>query len=299
MVHKINTSEKLRDTLSLGDTNACRLIDGAGDYLPGIYLDDFAGRRLLSTSSSSLSPELRDWANSLPPSITTYWKHLDQQTREAPSLVAGKPLTESFEIQEYGVRYLISFQSGYSQGIFLDQRENRMRVRERCQSGDTVLNTFAYTGAFSVCAALAGATTTTLDLSQPYLDWARENMALNRIDEEGQHFCRGDAFHWLRRFARQNRRFTGIVLDPPTFSRDHQGNIFRVEEHYGDLVTLAASCLSPGGWLLCTSNCRRLSGPVFTRMVSNALPSGAHIETHPMPPDFTGDPYLKTVMVET
>ena len=53
MVHKINTSEKLRDTLSLGDTNACRLIDGAGDYLPGIYLDDFAGRRLLSTSSSS------------------------------------------------------------------------------------------------------------------------------------------------------------------------------------------------------------------------------------------------------
>ena len=170
MVRKINISEKLRDTLSLGETNAYRLIDGVGDNLPGIYLDDFAGRRLLSTSSANLSPELRNWAKSLPPAITTYWKHLNQQARDSPSLVAGKPLSEPFEIREYGVRYLISFQSGYSQGIFLDQRENRRRVRERCQSGDTVLNTFAYTGAFSVCAALAGATTTTLDLSQPYLD---------------------------------------------------------------------------------------------------------------------------------
>ncbi|HJM63210.1 MAG: class I SAM-dependent methyltransferase [Roseibacillus sp.] len=299
MVRKINTSEKLRTTLPLGDTDSCRLVDGAGDDLPGIFLDDFAGRRLLSTTAPTLSPELKDWAISLAPSITTYWKHLDQQAREAPSLVAGTELTEPFEIHETGVRYLASFQAGYSQGIFLDQRENRIRVRDRCQAGDTVLNTFAYTGTFSVCAALSGATTTTLDLSQPYLDWARENMLLNRIDAQSQHFCRGDTFHWLRRFARQNRRFTGIVLDPPTFSRDHGGKVFRAEKHYGELVSLAAACLAPGGWLLSTTNCRRLPDHGFRRMVAEALPSHVRLESHPMPPDFTGDPYLKTLLVET
>ncbi len=299
MVRKINTSEKLRTTLPLGDTDACRLVDGAGDDLPGIFLDDFAGHRLLSTTAPTLSPELEDWANSLAPSITTYWKHLDQQAREAPSLVAGTKLTKPFEIHEIGIRYLASFQSGYSQGIFLDQRENRIRVRDRCQAGDTVLNTFSYTGTFSVCAALSGATTTTLDLSQPYLDWARENMLLNRIDALAHHFCRGDTFHWLRRFARQDRRFSGIVLDPPTFSRDHRGKVFRAEEHYGELVALAAACLAPRGWLLCTTNCRRLPDHGFRRMVAEALPSHIRLESHPMPPDFTDDPYLKTLLVET
>ena len=122
MVRKINTSEKLRTTLPLGDTDACRLVDGAGDDLPGIFLDDFAGHRLLSTTAPTLSPELENWATSLAPSITTYWKHLDQQAREAPSLVAGTKLTKPFEIHEIGIRYLASFQSGYSQGIFLDHR---------------------------------------------------------------------------------------------------------------------------------------------------------------------------------
>ena len=299
MIRKINISEKLRGTFHLGDTNACRLIDGAGDGLPGIYLDDFAGHRLLSTTAPVLSPELNDWANSLAPAVTTYWKHLDREEKQAPSLIAGTKLTEPFEIRECGIRYLVSFQSGYSQGIFLDQRENRIRIRNRCQAGDTILNTFSYTGAFSVCAALGGATTTTLDLSQPYLDWARENMALNQIEDRTQHFCKGDTFHWLRRFARQNRRFSGIILDPPTFSRDHRGKVFRAEEHYGQLVALAAACLAPGGWLLCTTNCRRLPDHAFNRMVREVLPPGIRLESHPMPPDFTDDPYLKTLMIET
>ena len=298
MVRKIETSENIRSNLSLGDTDSFRLVDGIGDDLPGIYIDEFAGRRLISTSFPELQQELSDWASSLAPSVTTYSKRLDQRDREAPNLISGTPVENSFEILEQGVRYLISFQSGYSQGIFLDQRDNRRRIRDRCQQGDTVLNTFAYTGAFSVCAALAGATTTTLDLSQPYIDWARRNMELYGIDLSSQYFCKGDTFHWLRRFAKQKRFFTGIILDPPTFSRDHEGKVFQAEDHYGHLVSLATACLSPGGWLLCTTNCRRLSGTSFSQIVGSALPSASRMSRFPMPPDFTGDQYLKSILVE-
>ena len=299
MVGKIQISEKIRSDLGLGDTDSFRLVDGIGDKMPGIYIDEFAGRRLLSTSSSGLSLELSDWASNLLPPATTYWKRLDQTDRKSPILISGPPVENHFEIAERGVRYLVSFQSGYSQGIFLDQRDNRTRVRDRCQAGDTVLNTFAYTGAFSVCAALAGATTTTLDLSQPYIDWAQRNMELNGIDVSSQYFCKGDTFHWLQRFARQKRLFTGIILDPPTFSRDQDGKVFQAEDHYGHLVSLATACLSPGGWLLCTTNCRRLSSSLFDRIVRAAIPARARLSQFPMPPDFTGEQYLKSILVET
>lgn len=298
MVGKIETSENIRSTLSLGDTDSFRLVDGIGDDLPGIYVDEFAGRRLISTSFPELLPELRDWASSLATPVTTYWKRLDQKDRKSPALISGTPVENSFEISERGVRYLVSFQSGYSQGIFLDQRDNRRRVRDRCQPGDTILNTFAYTGAFSVCAALAGATTTTLDLSQPYIDWARRNMELNGINPSSQYFCKGDTFHWLQRFARQKRRFTGIILDPPTFSRDQNGKVFQAEDHYGHLISLAIACLSPNGWLLCTTNCQRLSRTAFSRIVEAAIPSASRTSEFPMPPDFTGDQYLKSILVE-
>ena len=70
---------------------------------------------------------------------------------------------------------------------------------------------------------------------------------LNGIDPSAQYFCKGDARRWLERFARQGRTFHGIILDPPTFSRDDRGKVFRVESHYGELVALARECLEPGG----------------------------------------------------
>jgi 23S rRNA (cytosine1962-C5)-methyltransferase len=286
-----------RAGLDLGATNALRLVDGEGDDLPGLFLDEFAGRRLLSTTTAHLPADLRVWLEGT--EVATYWKKLDRHDKEAPAHLAGRPRDEPFTILENNVRFTISFQAGYSQGLFLDQRENRLRVRERCESGDTVLNTFAYTGAFSVCAALGGAITTTLDLSQPYLDWAKDNFRLNRLDPGAHHFCKGDTFHWLSRFAKQGRAFTGIILDPPTFSRDDKGQVFRAEDDYGHLLELAAACLAPHGWILCTTNCSRLSHAAFERMIRNSLPRASRLNSYPMPPDFTGAPYLKSLLAIT
>ena len=164
--------------------------------------------------------------------------------------------------------------------------------------GLRLLNTFSYTGAFSVAAAAAGAETTTLDLSQPYLDWAKRNLSHNGVDPAAHHFCKGDTFHWLRRFAKQERKFDGIVLDPPTFSRDEKGKVFRVEHDFGELAALAASILAPGGWILCCTNFKKLPPIAFERQLITSVRRGMKATHAPMPSDFTGEPYLKSVWLE-
>ncbi len=275
-------------------TNAFRVHDGT--RWPGIFIDALADRLLVSLRDCELPAPLKEMLAET--GCSTYLKRLDKDVKQAPQYLGTScPPAPRFEIEENGVRYLMDMEAGYSQGIFLDQRDNRAELRRRCRPGMTLLNTFSYTGAFSVCAALAGACTTTLDLAQPCLNWCRENMALNGIDSNEHHFCKGDTLHWLDRFARQGRVFDAIVLDPPTFSRDEKGRIWRVESDYGKLVAKAAACLAPGGWLLCTTNCRKLSDKGFRRLVAEGAPHG-RLTASPMPFDFDGEPYLKTLWVQ-
>ena len=278
------------------ETDCLRLVDGAGDGLPGVFLETFAGRWLLSTSGSALDRHLLGWLEGS--GRTCYWKRLDQHQKESPAHLCGAVAEAPFLSRENGVAFEISFQSGYSQGIFLDQRDNRAELRGWVSPGMRVLNTFAYTGAFSVVAALAGAETSTLDLSQPYLDWARRNFSHNRLDPAAYHFCKGDTFHWLQRFAKQGRRFDAVVLDPPTFSRDEKGRVFRAEQDFGDLAALAAAVLAPGGRILCCCNFRGINPAEFERRVQAKLPRPMKASHRRMPPDFTGPAYLKSMWLE-
>lgn len=117
---------------------------------------------------------------------------------------------------------------------------------------------------------------------------------MNGLDEGGHHFCKGDAFQWLRRFAKQGREFDGIVIDPPTFSRDGKGKVFRVERDYGELAELAGKVLAKGGWILCCTNYRKMGREAFGRMVS--LP-GKEVKFSEMPGDFREEEYLKSAWV--
>ena len=276
-------------------TDAWRVADGAP--WPGVFIDSLAGRLLVSLRDvelpADLHRELVDCGRDV------YLKRLEKGDKAAPQPLAPPAQPTRFPVVENGVQYMLDMEAGYSQGLFIDQRNNRAEVRRRSAPGMAVLNLFAYTGAFSVCAALGGATTTTLDLAQPCLTWCRENMELNAIDPSAHFFCKGDALHWLARFARQGRRFGGIVLDPPTFSRDDKGRIWRAESDYGELVHAAAACLAPGGWMLCTTNCRKLSPAAFRTLVASGAPMGAQLVPSPMPFDFDGEPYLKTLWINT
>lgn len=274
-------------------TDAYRVTDGT--VWTGVFIDALADRLLVSLRDTGVPRGLRELLAATGRPV--FVKRLDKDVKEAPVQLCGPELPLRFQIQECGVRYIMDMAAGYSQGLFLDQRDNRAEVRRRCRRGMKLLNTFSYTGGFSVCAAMAGAQATTLDLAQPCLTWCRENMQANGIDPEQHFFCKGDTLHWLDRFARQGRRFDAIVLDPPTFSRDEKGRIWRVERDYGDLVAKAAACLAPGGWILCTTNCRKLSHAGFRKLVASGAP-GARLTPAPMTFDFDGEDYLKCLWVE-
>lgn len=284
----ISRALKKRESLQNGQTNLIRLIDGQGDDVRGHILESYGDGWLVSTSGPGLNPEIRDTLASFGKSL--YWKRLDQHQKESPVHLTSEQLPEHFTGLENGLKCRLSFESGYSQGIFIDQRDNRAALRKMVKPGQTVLNTFAYTGFFSIAAASAGAITSTLDLSQVYLDWARENFRLNDMSPEDHYFCKGDTFHWLRRFAKQCRTFDYIILDPPTFSRDDKGKVFRVEKDYGLLFDLAAACLAPGGKILACTNFRGMTTGDFMKQLK-----GARLEPTAMPEDFTDTPYLKSV----
>lgn len=274
-------------------TNAYRISDG--HPWTDVFVDALADRLLVSTRLDELpEPLMKELAAMGRP---VFLKSLDKDVKKAPVQIFGEALPLRFEILENGVSYLMDMESGYSQGIFLDQRDNRRKLRARCSRGMKVLNTFAYTGAFSVCAALAGAQTTTLDLARPCLDWCKENMLLNGIDPADHYFCKGDTMHWLERFAAQGREFDAIILDPPTFSRDDKGRVWRVERDFYSLVEKAIACLSPRGFLICTSNCRKLSHDDFYQLVSFGA-AGYKVTAEPMPFDFDGEDYLKCIWVD-
>lgn len=284
-------------------TSAIRVFDGAGDGYSGVSIDVYDGAWLVATQFSNRPVEfltalenVREQEKSIK---SIYWKQLSQSQKESPLFISGEKKDMAFLAKESGVIYEIDFNAGYSQGIFLDQRENRKRVNKRVSKQDKVLNTFAYTGAFSVSAALAGATTTTLDLSQPYLDWGKRNFTHNKMSPDDHHWCKGDTFKWLERFAKQGRKFEGIILDPPTFSRDAKGKVFRVERDYSKLVELALSCVQKNGWLLASTNCRKLTEKDFLNMVKLGGGVGKNYKTFPMPNEYRDDvAFLRTVWVD-
>ena len=277
------------------DTTAWRIFH---DATAGVWVDHFDGRWLVQTQEPIFPDFLEKLAEGVARSI--YWRPRDKAVTTAPAYISGEVVTERFVVQENGASFLIDFSAGYSCGIFLDQRLNRRRVGELVKPGARLLNTFAYTGGFSVMAALAGATTTTADLSGAYLNWTWENFTLNGLDPAAHHGVKGDVFEWLRTFARQGRTFHGIILDPPTFSRKTKGT-FQSDRDYADLAALAAALVEPGGWMLCCANTHGLSPVQFERDVIQGIKSQRRrvvsCDQPEMPPEFNGDEYLKSLRV--
>ena len=302
------------------ETTALRLIHGAADGWPGWRVDRL-GDYLLAQSEAPL-PDALAKALQARGAQGLYYKQLSRQVRQlavaeaSPRHIDGDAAPEHFTVLENGVRFELGFAEGYSVGLFLDQRDNRRRFLTGHVAADfplfapaaaggrpEVLNTFAYTCAFSVCAGLAGARVTSLDLSKKYLDWGRRNFALNGLDPAAHDFIFGDAFDWLGRLARKGRRFDAVVLAPPTFSQSKARGRFRLEDDYGRLVAAALPVLRPGGVLLACANTVRLEPERFLEQVHAAIQAaGRAVEREhyvPQPPDFPvvrEEPaYLKTV----
>jgi 23S rRNA (cytosine1962-C5)-methyltransferase len=296
-LEKFAAAAAKRAKIRSADTDCLRLLDGAGDGFPDLFIDDLAGRWLVQTRQGDLPA----WVRDLPAPRSLSWKRLDQTDKQPPVHVAGEPVAAPFEVRENGVKFLIDFAAGYSQGLFLDQRHNRKRVMELMRSGKEILNLFAYTCGFSVCAGTRGGHAVSVDLSKPSLEWGKRNFEANQMNPAEHEFIAGEAGDWLKRFGKKNRKFDVIVLDPPTFSRDKNGKVFRVERDFGTLSGAALKLLRPAGTLLCTTNQRTLSRGDFSRLILSQAeqPARWKLDYANMPPDFTGEQYLKICWVSS
>jgi 23S rRNA (cytosine1962-C5)-methyltransferase len=247
-----------------------------------------------------LAGELEAWSGAVgyaPRRI--FGKFIPRQNAEriAPALLRGDaaaPLTQV--VQENGVRYSVDFEAGYSAGLFIDQRRNRLFLRQRRPK--RVLNTFAYTCSFSLVAALDGAETYSVDLSRKSLTRGEENFTLNGLPLDRHIFLADDVQEVLPRLGRRGEKFDAIVLDPPTFSRGNKGKKFQVEDHLESLVVAALEVAAPRAAILVSTNCARLEKRALETMARFALKTGrrsASFHQEPPLPDVPADQAARTL----
>ncbi|WAK01697.1 bifunctional 23S rRNA (guanine(2069)-N(7))-methyltransferase RlmK/23S rRNA (guanine(2445)-N(2))-methyltransferase RlmL [Methylobacter sp. YRD-M1] len=184
-------------------------------------------------------------------------------------------------VEEGGCKLLVNFEDYLDTGLFLDHRPIRLMIQQQAK-GKRFLNLFAYTGSATVHAARGGArSTTTVDMSNTYLNWAQKNMQLNNM--QGEHeFIQADCLDWLATEAKQpySRQYDLIFLDPPTFSNSKRmDDVFDVQTDHVSMIKNAVSLLAPGGVLYFSTNFRRfkldssaLSGLVIDDITADTIP---------------------------
>lgn len=253
MSERLVTASELA-ALTAGGTTAHRLWTGAGGWV-----DRFGDDCLVSTAGDAdqISDRVPGWLAELglrPGRI--FARRLVKQPGEddKPVLVSGIEAPLETVVSERGLKFGLDFAAGYSAGLFCDQRANRAHLESLHPR--RVLNCFAYTCAFSIAAARAGAETLSLDLSRKSLDRGKANLALNSLAPERHRFIADDVFAVLPRLARRGGKFDAIVLDPPTFSRGGNGQIFRAEKDLGALLEQALDVAENGARILLSTNAR-------------------------------------------
>jgi 23S rRNA (cytosine1962-C5)-methyltransferase len=200
------------------------------------------------------------------------------ESRETPYLLSGNS-GENLRttVTERKLRFGIDFGTGYSVGLFLDQRENRSYARKVQPS--QLLNCFAYTCSFSVAAAAVGAETVNIDLSKKSLARARKNFELNSLLVKDHRFIADDVRLVLPRMARRGQEFDMIILDPPTFARAPRGKAFRVETDFEDLLFAAFEIATREARILLSTNCATLHEDALEKMARCCLQKSGRVGT--------------------
>ncbi len=305
-----------RDHGELGETNAYRLVNGEGDGLPGVTVDVYAGYLMVQLYGSCWRPHLPLLTTALERLLSPagiYEKTRPQKTRELEAagdgarstrLLRGKPAGARLEVKENGLNFLVNLEKGLDTGLFFDQRRNRRELMARA-AGKRVLNLFAYTGAFSVAAAAAGASrVTSVDVSPAYTDWARANFGANRLNPARHDFIVGDCFPVLESLRREKRRFDIVIMDPPSFSTTAKSR-FTTRGGTAELVAASLPLLEEGGVMLCSSNHQKVEiADYLKELRQGALQAGSGLqvismagqpEDFPYPVTFPEGRYLKFV----
>jgi len=255
-------------------TNAYRLVNGEGDFLPGLIVDryaDFFVCQFLTAGMEQFKEVIVDCLQEILPATGIFEKSEGKVREEegleaSVGLLAGSAPPELIQIEEHGLKFAVDLRRGQKTGFFLDQRDSRLLLSKLTRD-QTVLNCFAYSGAFSVYAFSGLAKEViSLDSSRPALELAERNLALNGFASASGELLKADAFRYLKECS---SGFDIIVLDPPSLAH-RRSDVTAATGGYKFLNLHALRLLNPGGLLLTFSCSQHLSLDLFQKVVFGA-----------------------------
>jgi len=265
------------------NTTAFRLFGGAKEGIPGLTIDLYASVAIFNRYQGKCRlddatlADIGKWYSRELGVSSVYLKEFvsDRSSHQgvfSTEPFLGEAVPSELVILENDLRYLIRPCDGFSTGIFLDQRENR-RFLAKLSRGKKMLNCFSYTCGFSVACAVQGAECTSVDLSRKYLEWGKKNFELNKLEMERHHFVVSDVFDFLKHETKRGAKYDLIILDPPSFSRNKDGNAFSIKKDLKNLLCSAFSCLSASGALFFSTNYSRWNTTLLKNAVSGVIAS--------------------------
>lgn len=296
------------------DTTAFRVVNGEGDGLGGLIIDYYDGYYVVSWYSEGIYT-FRDEIITALQKVANFKgiyekKRFDTKGKyiEGDDFVAGERGEFPLIVKENGVNFAVYLNDGAMVGVFLDQRNVRKQIRDKYAKGRTVLNMFSYTGAFSVFAALGGASkTTSVDLANRSLSKTIEQFSVNEVDYEAQDIIVEDVFLYFKYAAKKKMKFDMVVLDPPSFARSKKYT-FSAAKDYKNLLKETIAITENNGIIVASTNCSAFDMKKFKGFIDTAFKemNGKYkiLEEHSLPEDFRtidqfkeGD-YLKVVFIE-
>jgi 23S rRNA (cytosine1962-C5)-methyltransferase len=258
------------------ETTAYRLCNGEGDRVPGIVIDRYEETAVLRLDGDAIAVWLSAIANGIWPMLQAIGirslalRSPRGEGEEKLRPLAGSPPPDAVTVRENGIAMVVDLARGQKTGAFLDQRENRRRVRELA-SGRRVLNLFSYAGGFSTAAALGGAVrVTSVDVAQAAHVTAQASMRANELDPEAHAFVTADAFAFLESAKNKGERWDLVISDPPSFAPNEKSRP-RALTAYRRLHAACAAVLAPSG-VFCASSC---SSHVSAEEFATTLDDGA------------------------
>lgn len=295
-------------------TNAFRVFNGEGDGIGGLIIDYFDGYYLMSWYSKGIY-KYRDMVLDIFKKKIEF-KGIYQKKRfddagkyiESKDFVMGEEPDFPLLVKENGVTFAIYLDDGAMVGVFLDQKDVRKTIRDKYAKNRTVLNTFSYTGAFSVYAALGGAKkTTSVDLANRSNAKTIEQFAVNGIDYEAQNIIVEDVFNYFKYANKKKLKFDMVILDPPSFAKSKKFR-FSAEKDYTSLLMDAISITEKKGIIVASTNCSSFNMAKFKGFVDTAFKTSKKkykiVEEFTLPNDFVTKKtykegnYLKVLFLE-
>ena len=291
-------------------TTAFRLFNQEGDGFGGLTVDlygDYAVfswynsyvyqiRKVISEAFRQVFPEVLGAYEKI------RFKGLDYESAH----VYGQEAPDFFTVLENGVLYQVFMNDGLMTGIFLDQHEVRGSLVDGLAMGKSLLNMFSYTAAFSVAAAMGGASqTTSVDLAKRSRELSQVHFQANGLSTDDHRFIVMDVFEYFKYAKRKGLTYDVIVLDPPSFARNKK-QTFSVAKDYHKLISQSLEILNPGGIIIASTNAANVSRQKFTEQIDKGFAGRSYqiLNKYGLPADFAynkkdeSSNYLKVISMK-